>query len=170
MGNKITNKLEINHSIKLNLAKSSEKEKKEDILLSHKRKSETELNDYEYEGEEVESTKLLIKNLAFESDKDELKKLFTPFGEVKSIRIPKKLDGTHRGFAFIEFISHEESKNAFKSLQNTHFYGRKLVIEWANKEKSIEEMRADTERKLKATQIVTHRTQKKANMEISDFK
>jgi len=157
------------HSLKLSLAKSSEK-KKEENLLGQKRKAETDLNDYEYEGEDIDSTKLLIKNLAFEADKDELKKLFSPFGEIKSIRIPKKLDGSHRGFAFIEFISHEESKKAFKSLLNTHFYGRKLVIEWANKEKNIEDMRAQTERKLKATQIVTHRTQKKGNMEISDFK
>lgn len=157
------------HSLKLSLAKSSEK-KKDEGLLGQKRKAETELNDFEYEGEDVEATKLLVKNLAFEADKDELKKLFSPFGEIKSLRIPKKLDGSHRGFAFIEFISHEESKKAFKALLNTHFYGRKLVIEWANKEKNIEDMRAETERKLKATQVVTHRTQKKANMEISDFK
>lgn len=157
------------HSLKLSLAKSSEK-KKDESLLGQKRKAETELNDFEYEGEDVEATKLLIKNLAFEADKDELKKLFSPFGEIKSIRVPKKLDGSHRGFAFIEFISHEESKKAFKALLNTHFYGRKLVIEWANKEKNVEDMRADVERKLKASQVVTHRTQKKANMEISDFK
>jgi len=157
------------HSLKLSLAKSSEK-KKDESLLGQKRKAETELNDFEYEGEDVEATKLLVKNLAFEADKDELKKLFSPFGEVKSLRLPKKLDGSHRGFAFIEFISHEESKKAFQALLNTHFYGRKLVIEWANKEKNIEDMRADTERKLKASQLVTHRTQKKGNMEISDFK
>lgn len=157
------------HSLKLSLAKSSEK-KKDENFLGQKRKAETERNDFEYEGEDVEATKLLIKNLAFEADKDELKKLFSPFGEIKSLRIPKKLDGSHRGFAFIEFISHEESKKAFQALLNTHFYGRKLVIEWANKEKNIEDMRADTERKLKASQVVTHRTQKKANFEISDFK
>jgi multiple RNA-binding domain-containing protein 1 len=157
------------HSLKLCLAKSSEK-KKNESLLGQKRKAETELNDYDYEGEDVEATKLLIKNLAFEADKDELKKLFGPFGEIKSLRVPKKLDGSHRGFAFIEFISHEESKKAFKALLNTHFYGRKLVIEWANKEKNVEDMRADVERKLKASQVVTHRTQKRAIMEISDFK
>jgi multiple RNA-binding domain-containing protein 1 len=158
------------HSLKLSLAKTSEPKKDTDNLLSRKRKNETELNDYEYEGEEVDSTKLLIRNLAFEANKDELRKLFAPFGEIKSLRIPLKMDGTHRGFAFIEFISHEESKKAFKSLSNSHFYGRKLVIEWANKEKSIEEMRADTERKLKVSQIETHRTQKKANLDVASFK
>lgn len=158
------------HSLKLSLAKTSEPKNEEDNLLSKKRKNETDLNDYDYEGEEVDSTKLLIRNLAFETNKEELRKLFAPFGEIKSLRIPLKIDGSHRGFAFIEFISHEESKKAFKSLQNSHFYGRKLVIEWANKEKTIEEMRADTERKLKVSEIETHRTQKKANMDVSNFK
>merc|ERR1712151_3617 len=158
------------HSLKLSLAKTSEPKKEDDGLLGVKRKSETELNDYDYEGDEVDSTKLLIRNLAFEANKNELRKLFVPFGEIKSLRIPLKIDGTHRGFAFIEFISHEESKKAFKSLQNSHFYGRKLVIEWANKEKSIEEMRADTDRKMRVANIETHKTQKKANMDVSNFK
>ena len=37
----------------------------------------------------------------------------------------------NRGFAFVEFSSSEEAKNAFCALENTHLYGRKLVIEWA---------------------------------------
>ncbi len=52
------------HSLKLSLAKSSDKSNKEENLLGQKRKAETELNDYDYEGEDIESTKLLIKNLA----------------------------------------------------------------------------------------------------------
>jgi multiple RNA-binding domain-containing protein 1 len=31
----------------------------------------------------------------------------------------------------VEFVSVEEANNAFNSLQNTHLYGRKLVLEWA---------------------------------------
>ena len=37
----------------------------------------------------------------------------------------------NRGFAFAEFSSAEEAKNAFTALENTHLYGRKLAIEWA---------------------------------------
>jgi hypothetical protein len=40
----------------------------------------------------------------------------------------------YRGFAFVEFTSTEEAKNAYSALENTHFYGRKLVIEWAKLE------------------------------------
>lgn len=160
------------HSLKLSIAKTSIKDKdsKESAMLQNKRKRETDLNDYEFEGDEVTNNKILVRNLAFEANKDELRQLFKAFGEVKTIRVPNKLDGTHRGFAFIEFVSHDEAKAAFKSLQNTHFYGRKLVLEWAQKEKTVDELRKDTERKVKASMIRTHRTQTKADVNLKSFK
>lgn len=154
------------HSIKLSIAHTKDKEKeRNDNLLKNKRKAETDLNDYEYEGEGVTNNKILVKNLAFEANKDELRSLFKTFGEVKTVRLPSKLDGSHRGFAFIEFVSNEEAKIAFKSLMNTHFYGRKLVLEWAQSEKSVEDLREETQRKVNAINIKTNRTQIKSTME-----
>lgn len=71
-------------------------------------------------------TKLIVRNLAFEATKRELNELFSTFGQVKSIRIPtKKFDGSHRGFAFVEFLTKQEAKNAFESMgTSTHLYGR----------------------------------------------
>jgi multiple RNA-binding domain-containing protein 1 len=160
------------HSLKLSIAKTTLKDKdnKDEAMLQNKRKRETDLNDYEFEGDEVTNNKILVRNLAFEANKDELRQLFKAFGEVKTIRVPNKLDGTHRGFAFIEFVSHDEAKAAFKSLQNTHFYGRKLVLEWAQREKTVDELRKDTERKVKASMIRTHRTQNKANVNLNYIK
>ena len=40
--------------------------------------------------------------------------LFSPFGHLKSCRLPKKFDGNHRGFAFIEFVTKQEAKNAME--------------------------------------------------------
>jgi multiple RNA-binding domain-containing protein 1 len=40
------------------------------------------------------------------------------------------MDGQHRGFAFVEYETLDEAKQAFISLSNSHLYGRKLVIEW----------------------------------------
>merc|ERR1712196_649697 len=77
------------------------------------------------------STKILVKNVAFEVEKKELKELFDHYGTIKSIRLPKKYLGCHRGFAFIEFVTSAEAKNAFNSLENTHIKGRKLVLKWA---------------------------------------
>lgn len=63
------------------------------------------------------------------------------FGSVKTVRVPKKFDGQHRGFGFVDFLTPQEAKNAFESLGATHLYGRHLVIEWAKEEETIEEMR-----------------------------
>ena len=75
--------------------------------------------------------KLVIRNLAFQATKQELKELLTGMVDFKKIRLPKKSSGELRGFAFAEFSSSEECKKAYETLQNLHFYGRKLVVEFA---------------------------------------
>ena len=147
------------HSLKLSISKSSTNDK--NSMLQNKRKRETELNDYEYENENISNNKLLIKNIAFEANKEELRKLFKVYGQVKNLRLPTKIDGSHRGFAFIEFMSHEEAQKAFKELQNTHFYGRKIIIEWAKQDNTIEEIREKTSKKANAINIKTHDTKMK---------
>jgi len=86
-------------------------------------------------------TKIVIRNLAFEANKKEIKQLVSAYGQVNSIRLPKKFDGTHRGFAFIDFVTHQEAKAAFAALTNTHLYGRHLVIEWAEDSNNLETIR-----------------------------
>jgi len=77
------------------------------------------------------STKIIVRNIPFQASKHEIRDLFKNFGELKSVRLPKKMNGEHRGFAFIEFVSVEEAKNAYSSLFNTHLYGRKLNLEFS---------------------------------------
>ncbi|KAK7301425.1 hypothetical protein RJT34_12289 [Clitoria ternatea] len=89
------------------------------------------------------STKLLVRNVAFEATEKELRQLFSPFGQIKSLRLPMKF-GSHRGFAFVEYVTQQEAQNAFKALSSTHFYGRHLVIERAKAGESLEELRART--------------------------
>jgi len=38
------------------------------------------------------------------------------FGELTSVRLPKKFDGKHRGFAFADFVTHQEAVAAKDSL------------------------------------------------------
>lgn len=35
--------------------------------------------------------------------------------------------GSHRGFAFVEYVTKQEAQNALKALSSTHLYGRHLV-------------------------------------------
>lgn len=85
------------------------------------------------QSEAEESAKLLLKNIPFEASAHELRALITSFsGGLKRLRLPKKMDGQLRGFAFAEFVSAGEAKRVKDILAGTHFYGRHLVIEWSH--------------------------------------
>jgi multiple RNA-binding domain-containing protein 1 len=90
------------------------------------------------------NTKLVLKNVPFEATKKELYELFKPFGQVKTLRLPRKFDGNHRGFAFVDFLTAGEAENALKVLKHTHFYGRHLVIAPAKDDESLETLRLKT--------------------------
>jgi len=79
---------------------------------------------------EAPKTKLLVKNVAFQANVKELRELFAFFGALKSVRMPKKHDGAHRGFAFVAFAQAHEAQEAKQRLASTHLYGRHLVIDW----------------------------------------
>ncbi|TYJ55742.1 multiple RNA-binding domain-containing protein 1 [Cryptococcus floricola] len=90
----------------------------------------------EMEGK-TKSTKLLVKNLPFEATKKDLRELFSAYGALKSLRLPRKAIPTStgsqstRGFAFLEFTTHTEAARAMEALKHTHLLGRHLVLEWA---------------------------------------
>eukprot|EP00898_Chlorokybus_atmophyticus_P002229 jgi/Chlat1/3006/Chrsp2S08920 len=96
------------------------------------------------DGKGMSSTKLIVRNVAFEATRKDLQQLFAPFGQVKNIRLPRKFDGTHRGFAFVEFVTKREADSAFEAMRNTHLYGRHLVFERAKEEEGLDELRAKT--------------------------
>ena len=99
--------------------------KNHDIVEMGKRKRK-----YIEMDESEEKTKVIVKNIPFETEKKELEKLFGIYGKIKALRLPKKYGGGHRGFCFIEFDTNKEALNAFNALSSSHFYGRHLVIEW----------------------------------------
>ncbi|CEF61284.1 RNA recognition motif domain and RNA recognition motif domain, eukaryote and Nucleotide-binding, alpha-beta plait domain-containing protein [Strongyloides ratti] len=89
------------------------------------------------QGDQGECTKIMVRNISFAASIKEIRALFQSFGNVKDVRIPKKMgSGGHRGFGFVEYMSKSEAKHAFESLvHSTHFYGRRLVLEWAHEDK-----------------------------------
>jgi multiple RNA-binding domain-containing protein 1 len=90
------------------------------------------------------ATKIVVRNVAFEATKRDIQKLFNPFGALKSCRLPKKFDGNHRGFAFVELSTKREATSALEALRGTHLYGRKLVIERAAEGDDVETTREKT--------------------------
>ena len=79
-------------------------------------------------------TKIIIKNLPFEVSKKDVRSLFGSYGQLRSVRVPKKFNMSTRGFAFAEFVTPREAENAMNSLRDTHLLGRKLVLEFAIEE------------------------------------
>ena len=65
-------------------------------------------------GKPAKGSKLLVRNVPFEANKRELRDLFSGFGQLKTLRLPKKIDGTHRGFAFVEFVSKQQAGKALQ--------------------------------------------------------
>ncbi|KAF2321255.1 hypothetical protein GH714_037378 [Hevea brasiliensis] len=102
------------------------------------------------------STKLLVRNVAFEATEKDLRQLFSPFGQIKSLRLPMKF-GNHRGFAFVEYVTKQEAQNALQALSSTHLYGRHLVGSGQSKgRRSLEELRARTAAQFSEEQNVLH--------------
>uniref|UniRef100_A0A673CQF7 Probable RNA-binding protein 19 n=1 Tax=Sphaeramia orbicularis TaxID=375764 RepID=A0A673CQF7_9TELE len=92
-------------------------------------------------------SKILVRNVPFQATVREIRELFCTFGELKTVRLPKKAAGTgnHRGFGFVDFLTKQDAKKAFAALcHSTHLYGRRLVLEWADAEDSVETLRRKT--------------------------
>jgi multiple RNA-binding domain-containing protein 1 len=136
---KLQNVIVDDHMLKLKLAKKDkiEKEKKK-----REQKHSNKEDEAFVDNDDCASNKLLIKNLAFEATKKDLQALFKEVGQIKKVRLPKKASSnSHRGFGFVEFVTVEDAKNAFETLQHSHLYGRKLVIQWAKKSEDINDIR-----------------------------
>ena len=66
---------------------------------------------------------------------------YVPCGKIDNIRLPEKVAGGHRGFAFVEFVTPEECHNAYEALKHVHLYGRHLVLQYAADDNSLESAR-----------------------------
>ncbi|CAG5132481.1 unnamed protein product [Candidula unifasciata] len=118
------------------------------LELKMSNRTKHEVKGRQKQGEtKQKSTKILVRNIPFEAKKREIEELFKVFGELKFVRLPKKLGGTgpHRGFAFVDFLTKQDAKRAFNALcHSTHLYGRRLVLEWAEAEESLDDLRRKT--------------------------
>ncbi|KAG8191638.1 hypothetical protein JTE90_012354 [Oedothorax gibbosus] len=95
--------------------------------------------------------RLIIRNLSFKVEEDDLKKIFSEFGTVKEAIIPKKEDGKKRGFGFVEFEDTKSLIKAMKSMNWKEIHGRKVAVDFAvdkntyqSKVKSMKQENKDT--------------------------
>jgi len=83
-------------------------------------------NNNEKEVGNMEGSKLYVGNLKYAVNNEQLKELFSAYGEVKSVNI---IEG--KGFGFVEMSSPKEAEKAKDALNNSDFDGRPLKIDEA---------------------------------------
>jgi multiple RNA-binding domain-containing protein 1 len=120
-------------------------------------------------------TKIVIKNLPFEASKKDVRALFGAYGQLRSVRVPKKMDRVARGFAFADFTTPKEAESAMDALKDTHLLGRRLVLDFAdedpeNAEAEIEKMQQKVGAQVNkvAIQKLTSGGRKKFSTQVED--
>ncbi|XP_062469638.1 RNA-binding protein 28 [Pezoporus occidentalis] len=75
--------------------------------------------------------RLIVRNLSFKCSEEELRDLFSPYGSVLEVNIPKKADGKMRGFAFVQLRNVLEATKALRGMNMKEIKGRPVAVDWA---------------------------------------
>jgi len=73
--------------------------------------------------------KLYVGNLPYSTTEEDLRKLFSQYGNVDSVAVITDRDtGRSKGFGFVEFPDDGEAKNAIQGLSGQQYGGRALTV------------------------------------------
>lgn len=73
-------------------------------------------------------TRIYVGNLPFASKEEDVKELFSQFGDVADVTIIRdRQTGRSRGFGFVEMDT-EDAKRAMEQLDGSDFGGRRLKV------------------------------------------
>ncbi|NWW76765.1 NUCL protein, partial [Climacteris rufus] len=76
-----------------------------------------------------ESKTLIVNNLSYAATEETLQELFT---NASSIRVPQNNQGRPKGYAFVDFATAEDAKEALNSYNNTEIEGRTIRLEFSS--------------------------------------
>lgn len=72
---------------------------------------------------------IYIGNLSFQAEEEDLQSIFSEYGGVNRISMPKDREtGKKRGFAFVEMSSDTEEEAAIESLDGAEWMGRIIKV------------------------------------------
>jgi len=79
---------------------------------------------------------IYVGDLSYDVTEDDLKAVFSEFGEVDSVNIIKdKFSGRSKGFGFVEMPNNSEADKAIEALNGTELKGRNLKANQARPRK-----------------------------------
>ncbi|RCV40526.1 hypothetical protein SEVIR_9G060600v4 [Setaria viridis] len=83
------------------------------------------------------STEIFVSRLSFYTTEEELKDVFSPFGNVKEARLMRDSQtGRLKGFGFVNYSSQAEAEKAVKAMHGRILRGRLIFVEMAQGRKS----------------------------------
>ncbi|XP_054690784.1 nucleolin [Grus americana] len=85
--------------------------------------------DHQKGGGEKESKTLIVNNLSYAASEETLQELFK---KASSIKMPQTNQGRPKGYAFVEFPTAEDAKEALNSCNNTEIEGRAIRLEFSS--------------------------------------
>ena len=75
---------------------------------------------------------IYVGQLPYNVSEDELKDLFTQYGEIASLNLIKdKFTGRSKGFAFVDMPNNSEADTAIKALNKSMLKGREIKVNQA---------------------------------------
>jgi RNA recognition motif-containing protein len=82
---------------------------------------------------------IYIGNISYGMTPEEIKAVFTPYGNVLSVKIiADKQTGRSKGYAFVEMENDEEAQKAIKALNETEVKGRNVKVNSAHRKETAE--------------------------------
>lgn len=79
----------------------------------------------------MQSSKLYVGNFSYSVSEEELKELFSTYGEVKEVKV---IEG--RGFGFVEMSNSSEAQKAKEALNGSNHKGRTLKVDEARPQRN----------------------------------
>lgn len=77
---------------------------------------------------EKKTYSIFVAGLDYSITSDQLKALFSGYGQVISANVVTLADGRSRGFGFVDMSTQEDMENAINSLHDSVQVGRKILV------------------------------------------
>ncbi|CAH1721422.1 unnamed protein product [Aphis gossypii] len=90
--------------------------------------------------------RLIIRNLPFTTDEEQLKEHFSKFGEINDVKLLRKPDGKLIGCGFVQFIVKQNAAKAIAHTSGKDFGGRSIVVDWAIPKNKYETIHTNKEK------------------------
>ena len=75
---------------------------------------------------------LYVANINFRSTEDDLRNLFSQYGEISSLKIiTDKMTGRSRGFGFVEMPNDAEAEVVIRKVNGGLWEGKKIIVKKA---------------------------------------